>query len=121
MRDAKGAKVRGLLVEVTESEYRRDRSFVDEDEIPELLKGFDALLDVKANPTQFKNFEVHYTTRGELELIAFNTRENTILYSVKAGRGVAAQAVGLSAEQMQSLRGLFQAALDKLNGLSRPK
>src|SRR5208282_4154515 len=48
MRDAKGANVRGLLVDVTQNQYRQERSFVDADEIPELLKGFDALLDVKA-------------------------------------------------------------------------
>ena len=51
-RDGKGSAVRGLLVEVTESQYRKERSFIDSDEISELLKGFDALLEVKANPTQ---------------------------------------------------------------------
>src|SRR5438105_1906550 len=34
-----GAGVRGLLVDVTESEYRQERAFVDADEIGELLKG----------------------------------------------------------------------------------
>jgi len=48
---------------------------VDADEVGELLKGFDALLEVKANPTQFKNFEVRYTTRGELQLTAFSSRQ----------------------------------------------
>ncbi|MDP9112443.1 MAG: hypothetical protein M3O20_02040, partial [Acidobacteriota bacterium] len=60
MRDSKGANARGLLVEITESQFRKERSFVDADEIPELIKGFDALLDVKDNPTQFKQFEVRY-------------------------------------------------------------
>ena len=30
------------------SQYRKERSFVDADKIPELLKGFDALLEVSA-------------------------------------------------------------------------
>lgn len=80
LRDQKSPAVRGLLVEVTESQYKKEKSFVDADEIPELLKGLDALLEVKANPTQFKNFEVRYMTRGELQLTAFNTSgDNTIL------------------------------------------
>jgi hypothetical protein len=119
MRDSKNATVRGLLVDVTESEYRQERSFVDADEIPELLKGFDALLEVKANPTQFKNFEVRYTTRGELQLTAFNANRGAVLYAVQAGRGVKAQKVGLRAQDMQTLRGLFGAASQKLTSLGR--
>jgi hypothetical protein len=117
MRDSKGAAVRGLLVDVTESEYRHERSFVDADEITELLKGFDALLEVKANPTQFKNFEVRYTTRGELQLTAFNTDRGGLLYAVKAGRTLGAQRIGLSAADMQKIRGLFDAASQKLAAL----
>ncbi len=114
MRDAKGANVRGLLVEVTESQYRKERSFVDADEIPELIKGFDALLEVKANSTQFKSFEVRYTTRGELQLTAFNTSAGQVLYAVQAGRTLKAQRVGLGAPDMQKLRALFEAASQKL-------
>lgn len=119
MRDSKNATVRGLLVDITESEYRQERSFVDADEIPELLKGFDALLEVKTNPTQFKNFEVRYTTRGELELTAFNTSRGPVLYAVRAGRGVKAQRLGLTASDMQQLRGLFEAASQKLASLGK--
>jgi hypothetical protein len=122
MRDAKGNKVRGLVVDVMQSEYRRDRSFVDADEIPELLKGFDALLEVKDNPTQFKNFEVRYTTKGDLQLVAFNSlRTSTVLYSVKAGRALAAEVIGLDASDMQKLRGLFQTASEKLAALPQAK
>lgn len=114
MRDSKGTSVRGLLVDVTEGEYRQERSFVDADEIAELLKGFDALLDVKANPTQFKSFEVRYTTRGELQLTAFNNDRGAVLYAVQAGRTLKAQRVGLSATDMQKLRSLSDAASQKL-------
>lgn len=121
MRDAKGGGARGLLVEVTESQYRQERSFVDADEIAELLKGFDALLEVKENPTQFKSFEVRYTTRGELQLTAFNTPRGEILYAVQAGRTLKAQKVGLSAADMQKLKALFEAATQKLGALAPAK
>jgi hypothetical protein len=121
MRDAKGSGARGLLVEVTESQYRKERSFVDADEIPELLKGIDALLDVKANPTQFKSFEVRYTTRGELQLTAFNTSNNSILFAIQVGRGLKAQRVGIGASDMQKLRATFDAALQKIGTLTPTK
>lgn len=94
---------------------------MDADEIPELLKGFDALLEVKSNPTQFKNFEVRYTTRGELQLTAFNSGNGSILFAVQAGRVMKAQKVGLGASDMQKLRALFEAASQKLQALNPPK
>jgi hypothetical protein len=109
MRDASGNTVRGLVVEVTESQYRRERSFVDADEIPELLRGVDALLEVKANPTRFKNFEVRYTTRGEVQLTAFNNAQGDIRYAVEAGRTLKAQRF-LDAEGLRKLRGMVQTA-----------
>lgn len=115
MRDAHDAAVRGLVVEVRESEYREERSFVDADEIPELIKGLDALLDVTTNPTSFQNFEVRYTTRGELQLTAYNSSDGGMHYAVKAGRVVPAQKTGLNADDMRKLRAMFQSALDKLN------
>ncbi len=118
--NAKGARVSGLLVEIKElgtSRLEREgRSFVDADEIPELLKGLDALLAIKANPTQFKMFEVQYTTRGELELTAFNNDKGEISYAVKAGRPLGATRY-LKSDEMIKLKGLFDSALQKLNAV----
>lgn len=118
MRDTKGTSVRGLIVEIIESQYRTERSFVDADEIPELLKGLDALLEVKANPTQFKNFEVRYATRGELQLTTFNDSKGKLQYAIRVGRLLGARRAGLDAADMLKLRGLFEAALQKLNTTS---
>jgi hypothetical protein len=117
MRDAQGVTVRGLVVEVTESEYKEGRSFVDADEIPELLKGIDALLGVSANPTSFQNFEVRYKTRGDLQLTAYNSHGGDIHYAVQAGRLVSAQRTGLDADDIRKLRAMFQSAMDTLNSL----
>jgi hypothetical protein len=121
MKDQRNTPVRGLVVEITESQYRKERSFVDADEIPELLKGFDSLLEVKSNPTHFKNFEVRYTTRGELQLTAFNSSNGTVQYAVQAGRTLKAQRIGLSAANMQELRALFLSAALRLQALSPAK
>jgi hypothetical protein len=119
MRDSKGADARGLLVEVTESEYRKESSFVDMDEIPELLKGFDALMQVSANPTQFKNFEVRYTTRGGLRLTAFNDNRGKLMYAIEVGQYTKAQKLPLTVAQMQALRSEFDVGLQKLSSLGK--
>jgi len=116
-RDARGGTVRGLVVDVRESEYRKERAFVDVDEIPELLKGIDALLAVMVNPTSFKNFEVRYTTRGDLQLTAFNTVRGDLLYAVQAGRITKAQSF-ISKEDVQKLRAMFVTAQQKLGAPS---
>ena len=115
MRDAKGG-ARGLVVQIMESQARTERSFVDADEIPELLKGLDALLEVKANPTPFKMFEVRYTTRGELRLTAFNNAKGAVQYAVQVGRAQKALRL-LEASDLLRLRGLFDAALQKLSSI----
>jgi hypothetical protein len=116
VRDLKGADLRGLVVQVTQSEYREERAFVDADEIPELLKGIDALLEVKANPTAFDNFEVRYNTRGDLRVTAFNSGTGTpVKYSVDAGSVVKASAF-MNADALRRIREMFVRAQAKLNG-----
>jgi len=117
-RDAKGMAVRGLLVGISESQYREERAFVDADEIAELLKGIDALLAVQTNPTSFKNFEVRYTTRGDLELTAFNNARGIVSYSVQAGKITKAHQF-VETPDIQKLRSIFVAAHTKLTASGR--
>jgi hypothetical protein len=114
MRDSHGNIARGMIVEVIESQTVRARSFVDADEIPALIKGLDAILEVVSNPTSFDYFEVRCVTRGELAVTAYSNFKGTIRYSVQAGRVVTSRVV-LDTRQMQVLRGLFATALQKLN------
>src|SRR5579863_2896586 len=53
MRETGQPPVRGLVVEVVEG--RTERSYIDADELPALLKGIAALLEVSTNPTQFQS------------------------------------------------------------------
>lgn len=121
VRRSAAGEVRGLLVDIYQSEYRSGRSYVDQDEIPELVRGIDALLAITANPTPMKSFEVRYRTRGELELTAFNESNGKISYVVEAGRGVTARRF-LDQRSMQTLRDYFaqaQTALAALPSSSR--
>jgi hypothetical protein len=113
MRDTKGGQVRGAVVTVKQGEYREENAFIDTDEIPELLRGIDALLAVQVNPTKFTNFEVRYLTRGELRLTAFNNSRGKISYSIEAGRVTKAQTF-VDAGDLRKFREMFVAAEQKL-------
>ena len=114
MRDARGGRVRGVVVEVTTSQSAKEQALVDADELPDLLKGFDAMLEIRANPTQFKNFETRFATRGELILSANSSRNRGVLYAVEVGRLVKARRGGLNGGEMHQLRVLLEAASQKL-------
>ena len=114
-RQVNGPAIRGLRVDIKESQYREGGAFVDADEIPELLKGIDALLEVKANPTSFENFEVRYRTRGDLGITAYNYR-NQIRYAVSAGASLRASS-HLEAEGLRQLRAMFGKAQETLAAL----
>ncbi|MEO8482690.1 MAG: hypothetical protein ABI634_10800 [Acidobacteriota bacterium] len=113
VRDDHGDGARGLVVRVFEGENRRDFSYVDADEVPSLLAGMDALLQINGNPTSFAMFEVRYATRGELEFTVFNNPRGEIVYAVQAGRTLRAQRV-LTTADMTRLRGLLDAAQGRL-------
>jgi len=120
VRSAKGAIARGLLVRVRESEYSRDNAFIDADEIPELIKGIDAILATTANPTAFQNFETRYTTRGELEVTAYSSSRNAqIRFAIKAGRVTTSQVISLQAADITKFRAMIVAANEKLASLGK--
>ena len=121
LRDARGNIVRGVVVEVSQSQYRDETAFIDADELPELLRGIDALLALNANPTSFENFEVRYTTRGELQITAFSSSSRrAISYLIRAGRITKAQ-VFTDADGLRRLRAMFETAGQQLTAHSTPK
>jgi hypothetical protein len=106
--------VRGVVVEVTQSQYREERAFIDADELDELVRGIDALLEIRANPTSFEHFEVRYTTKGELQIVAFSNSRGGVTYAVKAGRIVSAQTF-VDEAAVRRLREMFVAAQQRLS------
>jgi len=88
------------------------------------VHGIDALLEIKSNPTSFQDFEVRYTTKGQLRIAAISVGDD-IRYSVdvsgtlpilmplqKASREI-------NVHQMRQLRDIFSAAQTKLASLSQ--
>jgi hypothetical protein len=111
--DDRGDLVRGLVVRVIEDERRRALSYVDADEVPSLIAGMDALLQVTSNPTSLTMFRVQYATRGELLFEVFNTPRGETEYAIQAGRTDQARRL-LTAVEVSRLREQLQAAQTRL-------
>jgi hypothetical protein len=116
LRDSRGNTVRGLMVDVYESQYRSERAFIDADEIPELIKGIDAVLEVQSNPTSFALFEVRYTTRDDLILTAYNDQMGKLQYIVQAGN-ISVARKRVDADDLRKVRGWLVLAQQKLDSV----
>ena len=77
-----------------------------------------ALTSVNRNPTSFEGYELHYSTRGALLVSALSTRTGGIVYAVEAGRLAKCLRTGITPGEMIKLRGLFDAAVQKLRSVS---
>jgi hypothetical protein len=114
MRDGRNRRVRGIVVTIAGRQPRPEQAFVDPDEFVDLLKGFDALIAITTNPTgQFRNFDMRYSTRGELVLTASSTRNRGVLYGVEVGRVLRTRRP-LNGGEFSTLRTLVEAAQQKL-------
>jgi hypothetical protein len=114
MRDTDGARVRGVVVTVTERQAAPDQAYIDPDELPALMKGFDALLAITSNPNgEFRNFDMRYSTKGELVLTASSTRQRGVVYGVEVGRTLRSRR-SLNGGEFHQLRTLVEAAQQKL-------
>jgi hypothetical protein len=121
LRASSGQRVRGVVIELAEEKTAPEQSYIDVDELPDLLKAMDRLLAVTQNPTQFRNFEMHYATKGELELTASSSRNRGVVFTVEVGRMVKARRERLTGGELQQLRTLIEAASQKLATLAPDK
>jgi hypothetical protein len=118
MRDGRGRSARGIVVTVAGREPDADRAFIDPDEIAALLKGFDALQAITVNPSgEFRNFDMRFSTKGELVLTASSTRQRGVVYGVEVGRMLRSRRT-LNGGEFHQLRTLVEAAQQKLATLS---
>lgn len=113
MRNSLGQRACGVVVTVPGTPAPQ-QAFIDEAELDDLLKGFDAVLGITANPTALRNFETSYSTKGEFVIRAETYRTSGIMYSVEAGRLIKVDAGPLDVGQLHQLRILIAAASQRL-------
>jgi hypothetical protein len=118
-RDSAGGRVRGIVVTMYPGRERdRDstpeHAFIDPEELPSLMKAFEALEAITTNPNgEFRNFDMRYVTRGELVLTASSTRQRGVVYGVEVGRVLKTRRT-LNGGEFHQLRTLVEAAQQKL-------
>ena len=123
MREGRGParRVRGIVVTIAGRQPNPEQAYIDPDEFASLLKGFDALLAITTNPSgQWRNFDMRYSTRGELVLTASSTRNRGVLYGVEVGRVLRARRT-LNGGEFHQLRTLVEAAQQKLATLAEER
>ncbi len=81
----------GIVIEITGISTRTfsvtgsARSFIDYDEIEDLLKGLDYISQASADITKYSNFEVKYSTRGNFSATTFNDGDGNIKAAIDVG------------------------------------
>jgi len=110
-----GKRQTGIVIEVTESVGRSDRSFIDYDEIDALLKGIDYICKIRPDATRLANFEAIYKTKGDVSVTTFSS-SGKIDAAVKSGYIGSATAY-FSLQQLAEFKGLIAKAKQKLDSL----
>jgi hypothetical protein len=85
----------GLTLQLlrTGSDPRETRSYVDYDEIEQLLQSAEYISKITENSTRLPIFRARYTTRDGISLIVFNRPNGEISAEVEMGHGVRESAV----------------------------
>lgn len=114
MRDGRTRRLRGVVVTIAGRQSTPEQAYVDVDELVDLMKAFDTLLAITTSQSgQFRNFDMRYSTRGELVLTASSTRNRGVVYGVEAGRVLRTRRT-LNGGEFSQLRTLVEAAQQKI-------
>jgi hypothetical protein len=110
-----GKKEYGVVIEVNEGGRleRKDRAYVDYDEIEALLKGIDYIVKIDRTVTTFDNFQADYTTKGEMTLSTFSSG-GTVKGAVSTSRIGGADLI-IELTGLQQLRNLIFEAKAKID------
>jgi hypothetical protein len=114
LRDGRTRRLRGVVVTIAGRQSTPEQAYVDLDELVDLMKAFDTLLGITTNQSgQFRNFDMRYSTRGELVLTASSTRNRGVIYGVEVGRVLHTRR-NLNGGEFSQLRTLVEAAQQKI-------
>jgi hypothetical protein len=113
-----GIRQLGILIDVEESGRleRKDRSFIDYDEIDSLLKGIDYISKVTSKNTKLNNFEATYKTKGDFAVTLFSNSRGGTKVAVKSGY-IGSVTAFISTDKLVELRALIVQAKEKLDSI----
>ena len=75
---------KGIILKVQNYKGENGRSFVDQEEINDLIAGLEYISNVTKDITTLKNYEVTYTTIGGFEVKTYENDKGVIKFRAKA-------------------------------------
>jgi hypothetical protein len=113
IRDA-GNGTRAAGVTIAMSGATEIRCLIDYDEIDSLIRAFDAMEKADDSVTKLSNFEAHYRTRGDFEIIVFKQTTGGIAAAIEGGFYERSR-VFLTLEEFTRLRWMIAQAKERLD------
>lgn len=110
-----GRREMGISIVVAPGSDQEARSYIDFDELPDLIKGIDVLLGSTTSMTQLDDLEAVYCTRGGFQVIAYQRRRNNWI-AIEVGN-LKRTRLWMSGEDLEQLKSLIIKAQDKLASL----
>ena len=101
---------KGILITVADKDGYSGRSFVDEDEIDDLISGIEYISKATKDITSLENFEIDYSTLGDFEVTVYNKLDGSLGLSVQSGsRSVrpSFESIGLIIEKLKESKALL--------------
>lgn len=116
IRDAgNGTHAAGVTVAMTGSAPGNEvRCLIDYDEIDSLIHAFDAMEKADDSVTKLSNFEAHYRTRGDFEIIVFKQLTGGIAAAIEGGFYERSRLL-LTLEELTRLRWMIVQAKERLD------
>ena len=113
IRDA-GNGTRAAGVTVVMAGPAEVRCLIDYDEIDSLVRAFDAMEKADDSVTKLSNFEAHYRTRGDFEIIVFKQMTGGIAAAIEGGFFDRSRVL-LTLEEFTRLRWMIVQAKERLD------
>lgn len=116
IRDAgNGSRAAGVTVAMTGPTPGTEvRCLIDYDEIDPLVRAFDAMEKADDTVTKLSNFEAHYRTRGDFEIIVFKQMTGGIAAAIEGGFFERSRVL-LTLEEFTRLRWMIVQAKERLD------
>lgn len=110
---ANGSRASGVTITVSTSSGEV-RCLIDYDEIDPLVRAFDAMEKAGDSVTKLSNFEAHYRTRGDFEIIVFKQTTGGIAAAIEGGFYERTRVL-LTLEEFTRLRWMVVQAKERLD------
>jgi len=112
---ANGTRITGVTITMTGAAPGSEvRCLIDYDEIDSLVAAFDAMEKANDTVTKLSNFEAHYRTRGDFEIIVFKQTSGGIAAAIEGGFYDRSRVL-LTLEEFTRLRWMIAQAKERLD------